>query len=130
MTVEVNDDGSIGIPNDPIEGSIRVVKRDKIADIPVEGAEFTLYDSEGKAVKKVTTDKEGIAISVFQKRRTTKTEQGGKSESDIKSGSDSFCYEKKDHNLFRSLFCFQFFSACSCRRNTLDKNRAFPFRHC
>ena len=44
MTVEVNDDGSIGIPNDPIEGSIRVVKRDKIADIPVEGAEFTLYE--------------------------------------------------------------------------------------
>ena len=61
MTVEVNDDGSIGIPNDPIEGSIRVVKRDKIADIPVEGAEFTLYDSKGKIVKKVTTDKDGIA---------------------------------------------------------------------
>ena len=61
VTVEVNDDGEIGIPNNPIEGYIRVVKKDKKADIPVEGAEFTLYDSKGKAVKKVTTDKEGTA---------------------------------------------------------------------
>ena len=61
VTVEVNDDGEIGIPNDPIEGYIKVIKKDKKADIPVEGAEFTLYDSKGKVVKKVTTDKEGTA---------------------------------------------------------------------
>ena len=61
VTVEVNDDGEIGIPNNPIEGYIKVIKKDKKADIPVEGAEFTLYDSKEKVVKKVTTDKEGVA---------------------------------------------------------------------
>ena len=61
VTVEVNDDGEIGIPNNPIEGYIKVIKKDKKADIPVEGAEFTLYDSKEKVVKKVTTDKEGTA---------------------------------------------------------------------
>ena len=61
VTVEVADDGEIGIMNEPIQGSIRIVKIDRKKQTPVEGAEFTLYDSNGKAVKVVTTDKDGIA---------------------------------------------------------------------
>ena len=61
VTVEVADDGEIGIMNEPIQGSIRIVKIDRKNQTPVEGAEFTLYDSNGKAVKVVITDKDGIA---------------------------------------------------------------------
>ena len=61
VTVEVADDGEIGIMNEPIQGSIRIVKIDRKKQTPVEGAEFTLYDSNGKSLKVVTTDKDGIA---------------------------------------------------------------------
>lgn len=61
VTVEIADDGEIGIMNEPIQGSIRIVKIDSKNQTPVEGAEFTLYDSNGNPVKVVTTDKDGIA---------------------------------------------------------------------
>ena len=61
VTVEIADDGEIGIMNEPIRGSVRIVKIDRKKQTPVEGAEFTLYDSNGKSVKVVTTDKDGIA---------------------------------------------------------------------
>ena len=60
MTVEINDDGEIGILNEPIQGSIRIVKIDGTTEKPLQGAEFTLYNSANEAVKTLTTNADGI----------------------------------------------------------------------
>ncbi|MBQ5563378.1 MAG: hypothetical protein IIT39_08325, partial [Clostridia bacterium] len=58
--VEINDDGEIGILNEPIQGSIRIVKIDGTTEKPLQGAEFTLYNSANEAVKTLTTNADGI----------------------------------------------------------------------
>lgn len=51
-------------PNKIIQGYVEIVKSDaEIKDLKIGGAEFTIYDSTGKAVTTLTTDKDGHAKS-------------------------------------------------------------------
>lgn len=52
---------TLQIMNTPITGNVFLEKADERTLELLSGAEFTLYDSNGKSVKVVTTDKDGIA---------------------------------------------------------------------
>lgn len=63
----------IEVENKPIEGKLKIIKtaedNNSITGVlkgePIENAEFTIYDSEGKEVETITTDKNGEALSSF-----------------------------------------------------------------
>lgn len=51
-------------PNKKIQGYVEIIKSDvEIKDLKIAGAEFTIYDSTGKSVTTLTTDKDGHAKS-------------------------------------------------------------------
>lgn len=52
----------VGFENKPIHGSIEIVKIDGESLKPLSGAEFTLYDSNNKPIKSLTTGKDGKVI--------------------------------------------------------------------
>ena len=57
--------------NEKIKGKIKIVKTSKDynkitkvkAGSPIEGVKFEIYDSEGKIIERLTTDKNGISVS-------------------------------------------------------------------
>lgn len=51
---------SVEFANEPIKGSIEILKVDEATKNPLKGAEFTLYDATGNAVKKAVSNEEGI----------------------------------------------------------------------
>ena len=58
---EINENGKtvkLEMTNRKIKGNVKVVKIDseKLLDMPLKGAEFTIYDSEGKEVDKLVTN--------------------------------------------------------------------------
>ena len=57
--VKIENAKNVGFVNFPIKGNILVVKSDDSKTNRIEGAEFTLYDSEGNIISVKTTDKFG-----------------------------------------------------------------------
>ena len=65
---EIKENGKtvkLEMTNRKIKGNVKVVKIDseKLLDMPLKGAEFTIYDSEGKEVDKLVTNILGVAKS-------------------------------------------------------------------
>ena len=68
--VNITEDGKVytyDIKNDVKKGKVEVIKIDdtKLFDRPLKGAEFSIYDKNGKIVDTLVTDQQGYAISKY-----------------------------------------------------------------
>ena len=87
IQIKRNEINNLLVTNKRIKGIIKIIKtsdeynyiNNQEKDIPIEGAEFEIYNKEGIVVDKITTDKDGIAVSKM-------LDKGEYSVKEVKSG--------------------------------------------
>lgn len=54
---------SFTVENTPMSGGLRLIKTDSMADSPIAGVQFDIYDANGTLVTSMTTDANGVATA-------------------------------------------------------------------
>ncbi len=63
ITVKADEESQLKIINQKLFGTLKIEKLDSKTNEPIEGVKFEIYNSKGKVVDTIKTDKDGIAES-------------------------------------------------------------------